>query len=178
MSLNGKKVLITGGGTGVGADLARGFAQTGAEVFISGRTAATLENVATAHDNIFSVVCDVANEESVKAMFDQIGPMDIVIANAGIAESAPLVKTDLESWNRLMAVNLTGVFLTWREGLRNMQGKEWGRLIVIASTAGLKGFGYVAPYSATKHGVIGLTKSVALEVEKRASRRTRFARAT
>lgn len=167
MSLNGKKVLITGGGTGVGAGLARGFAQAGAEVFVSGRTAATLESVAAEHANISSVVCDVADEESVKAMFDQIGPMDVVIANAGIAESAPLVKTDLESWNRLMAVNLTGVFLTWREGLRNMQGKEWGRLIVIASTAGLKGFGYVAPYSATKHGVIGLTKSVALEVAKK-----------
>ena len=167
MSLHGKKVLITGGGTGVGADMAKGFANNGAEVFISGRTAATLEIVASTHANISPVVCDVTNEDSVKAMFDQIGAMDVIVANAGAADSAPLLKTDLESWNHMMAVNLTGVFLTLKEGLSHMKGKDWGRLISVASTAGLKGYAYVAPYAAAKHGVVGLTKSLALEVAKK-----------
>lgn len=167
MSLSGKSVLITGGGTGVGADMALAFANQGARVFISGRTQSSLDKAASQHKNISTVTADVTDESSVKSMFDQIGPMDIVIANAGAAESAPLVKTDLESWNRMIAVNLTGVFLTLKEGLIRMQGKEWGRLISVASTAGLRGYSYVAPYSAAKHGVIGLTKSLALEVAKK-----------
>lgn len=165
--VDGKKVLITGGGTGVGADMALSFAQQGAHVFISGRTQSALDKVAASHKNITAITCDVTDEASVKAMFDQMGDVDIVIANAGVAESAPLIKTDLESWNRMIAVNLTGVFLTLKEGLLRMQGKEWGRLISVASTAGLRGYSYVAPYSAAKHGVIGLTKSLALEVAKK-----------
>ncbi|MGJ8529434.1 SDR family NAD(P)-dependent oxidoreductase [Maritalea sp.] len=167
MSLSDKSVLITGGGTGVGADMALAFAKQGARVFISGRTTNSLEKVASNHHQISAVTADVTDETSVKSMFDQIGAMDIVIANAGAAESAPLVKTDLDSWNRMIAVNLTGVFLTLKEGLINMNGKEWGRLISVASTAGLCGYSYVAPYSAAKHGVIGLTKSLALEVAKK-----------
>ncbi|GLQ16008.1 SDR family NAD(P)-dependent oxidoreductase [Maritalea porphyrae] len=167
MSISGKKVLITGGGTGVGADMALAFAEKGANVFISGRTKASLHKVAAKHKSIQAVVADVTDENSVKALFDQIGPMDIVVANAGAAESAPIVKTDLDSWNRMIAVNLTGVFLTLKEGLVRMQGKDWGRLISVASTAGLKGYAYVAPYTAAKHGVVGLTKSVALEVAKK-----------
>ena len=167
MSIKGKKVLITGGGTGVGADMALAFAERGANVFISGRTKTSLNKIATKHDAIQTVVADVTDESSVKAMFDQIGPMDIVVANAGAAESAPIVKTDLDSWNRMIAVNLTGVFLTLKEGLVRMQGKDWGRLISVASTAGLKGYAYVAPYAAAKHGVVGLTKSMALEVAKK-----------
>ncbi|MCZ4273252.1 SDR family NAD(P)-dependent oxidoreductase [Maritalea porphyrae] len=167
MSLNTKSVLITGGGTGVGADMALAFAEQGATVFISGRTKASLEKVAAQHSAVSTVIADVTSEKSVQAMFDQIGPMDIVIANAGAAESAPIVKTDLDSWNRMISVNLTGVFLTLKEGLIRMKGKDWGRLISVASTAGLKGYAYVAPYSAAKHGVIGLTKSMALEVAKK-----------
>lgn len=167
MSISGKKVLITGGGTGVGADMALAFAEKGANVFISGRTKASLDKVAAKHKSIQAVVTDVTDENSVKALFDQIGPMDIVVANAGAAESAPIVKTDLDSWNRMIAVNLTGVFLTLKEGLVRMQGKDWGRLISVASTAGLKGYAYVAPYAAAKHGVVGLTKSMALEVAKK-----------
>ena len=167
MNLGDKSVLITGGGTGVGADMALAFANQGAKVFISGRTPTTLEKVASGHARISSITADVTDETSVKAMFEQIGPMDIVIANAGAAQSAPLIKTDLDSWNKMIAVNLTGVFLTLREGLINMKGKEWGRLISIASTAGLRGYSYVAPYSAAKHGVVGLTKSLALEVAKK-----------
>jgi len=167
MSLTGKTVLITGGGTGVGADMALAFAQQGAKVTVSGRTLASLEKSASQHDNICAQIADVTSEESVKALFDQIGAMDIVVANAGAAESAPIVKTEIQSWNRMIAVNLTGVFLTLKEGLVRMKGKQWGRLISVASTAGLKGYAYVAPYSAAKHGVIGLTKSMALEVARK-----------
>lgn len=165
MTLIGKKVLITGGGTGVGADLARGFAGAGAEVIVTGRRAAPLEALAAANPAIRAVIGDVTDEDSVKAMFAAAGPCDVVIANAGAAESAPLARTTLDQWNAMIAVNLTGVFLTLREGLQQLEG--WGRLISVASTAGLKGYAYVAPYAAAKHGVIGLTRSLALEVAKK-----------
>ena len=162
--MQGKRVLITGGGSGVGADLARGFAAAGAEVVITGRRLAPLEQVA-ARVGARAVAADVTDEQSVAAMFAAAGPCDIVIANAGAAESAPLARTTLDQWNAMIAVNLTGVFLTLREGLRQMTG--WGRLISVASTAGLKGYAYVAPYAAAKHGVVGLTRSLALEVAKK-----------
>ncbi len=91
---------------------------------------------------------------------------DIVVANAGASESAPFVKTDIEAFRRMVDVNLTGTFLTLREGAKAMRGKDWGRLIAVASTAGLKGYAYVAPYAAAKHGVVGMVKSVALELAK------------
>jgi 3-hydroxybutyrate dehydrogenase len=162
MSLDGKRVLITGGGTGTGADLALGFAGAGAEVIISGRRAEPLEVVAARHADIRTVVADVTDEDSVAAMFAAAGPVDIVIANAGAADSAPLRRTTLAQWDAMIAVNLTGVFLTLRAGLLQMPG--WGRLISIASTAGLKGYVKIAPYAAAKHGVIGLTRALALEV--------------
>lgn len=165
MILSGKRVLITGGGTGLGANMALGFAQSGAEVIISGRRSEPLNMVAAKANNIRIVIADVTNENSVAAMFAAVGPCDIVIANAGVAESAAFGRVTMEHWNAMLAVNLTGVFLTLRDGLNQMQG--WGRLIAIASTASLKGFAYVAPYAAAKHGVIGLIKSLALEVAKR-----------
>lgn len=161
--LAGRGVLITGGGTGAGADLARGFAEAGARVVIAGRRRAPLEAVA-ARTGAAVVTADVTDEDAVAAMFDAAGPVEIVVANAGAAESAPLAKTSLAQWNAMLAVNLTGVFLTLREGLRRMEG--WGRLISVASTAGLKGYAYVAPYAAAKHGVVGLTRSLALEVAR------------
>jgi 3-hydroxybutyrate dehydrogenase len=101
----------------------------------------------------------------VKRMFEEAGLCDVVIANAGQADSAVLAKTSLVQWNAMIAVNLTGVFLTLREGLNQMS--SWGRLISVASTAGLKGYAKVAPYAAAKHGVIGLTRSLALEIARR-----------
>ena len=165
MTLNGKRVLITGGGTGLGANMALGFAQCGVEVVIAGRRPEPMKAVAAKHKNIRSVIADVTIEKSVAAMFAAAGPCDIVIANAGAAESAPLGRVTMEQWNAMIAVNLTGVFLTFRDGLNQMPG--WGRLIAIASTASLKGFAYVAPYAAAKHGVIGLVRSLALEVAKK-----------
>lgn len=162
MSLQGKRVLITGGGSGTGADLARGFAEAGAEVVIAGRRKEALETVSATSRAIRPIVADVTDEASVKVLFAEAGGCDIVIANAGDAKSAPMARTSLADWNALLAVNLTGVFLTFREGLARMTG--WGRLIAIASTAGLKGYPYVAPYVAAKHGTVGLVRALALEV--------------
>ncbi|MEO6300940.1 MAG: SDR family NAD(P)-dependent oxidoreductase, partial [Paracoccaceae bacterium] len=164
MNLSGKRVLITGGGSGAGADLARGFAEAGAQVVISGRRLEALAAVAIT-TGARALQADVTDEGSVKAMFAAAGPCDIVIANAGAADSAPMSRTTLDQWNAMIAVNLTGVFLTLRDGLNQMSG--WGRLISIASSAGLKGYAKIAPYAAAKHGVIGLTRSLALEIARK-----------
>jgi NAD(P)-dependent dehydrogenase (short-subunit alcohol dehydrogenase family) len=164
MMLAGKRVLITGGGTGVGADLARGFAAAGAEVVVAGRRPEPLRAVAE-RTGARAIVADVTDERAVAAMFAEAGPCDVVVANAGAAESAAFGRTTLDHWNAMIAVNLTGVFLTFRAGLAQMEG--WGRLLAVASTAGLKGYAYVAPYAAAKHGVVGLTRSLALEVARR-----------
>ncbi|MGB7269217.1 MAG: SDR family NAD(P)-dependent oxidoreductase [Albidovulum sp.] len=164
MNMTGHRVLITGGGTGVGADLARGFAEAGAKVVIAGRRADRLEAVAKTNPSIRAITADVTDEASIGALFATSGPCDIVIANAGAADSAPMARTSLAQWNAMLAVNLTGVFLTLREGLNQMSG--WGRLISVASTAGLKGYAKIAPYAAAKHGVIGLTRSLALEIAR------------
>lgn len=165
MTLAGKRVLITGGGSGAGENLALGFTGAGAEVVIAGRRLDALLAVAGRVPGIRAVQADVTDEASVKAMFAQAGTCDVVIANAGQADSAVMAKTSLAQWNAMIAVNLTGVFLTLREGLIQMPG--WGRLISVASTAGLKGYAKVAPYAAAKHGVIGLTRSLALEIARK-----------
>lgn len=164
MMLSGKRVLITGGGSGAGADLARGFAEAGAEVVIAGRRLSSLQAVALA-TGARAVQADVTDEASVAAMFAAAGVCDVVIANAGAADSAPMSRTTLDQWNAMIAVNLTGVFLTLRDGLNQMSG--WGRLISVASSAGLKGYAKIAPYAASKHGVIGLTRSLALEIARK-----------
>lgn len=166
MTLDTRCVLITGGGTGVGADLALGFADAGADAVIVGRRREPLEAMAATHARIMAVVGDVTDEADVAAMFAQAGPVDIVIANAGAAESAPVTRTSLDLWQQMLAVNLTGAFLTLREGLRQMEGRDWGRLITIASTAGLKGYAYVSAYTAAKHGAVGLTRAIAQEVAR------------
>jgi NAD(P)-dependent dehydrogenase (short-subunit alcohol dehydrogenase family) len=160
----GKRVLVTGGGSGAGADLALGFAKAGAQVVICGRRADALAKIAARHSAIAALECDVTDEGSVQRLFAQAGALDIVIANAGQADSAPFHKTSLDQWNAMLAVNLTGVFLTFREGLRQMTG--WGRLVAVCSTAGVKGYAKVAPYAAAKHGVMGMVRSLALEVAK------------
>lgn len=161
----GRRVLVTGGGSGIGADMALAFANAGAQVMISGRRANVLQGVAALHQSIRYEVADVSNEQDVERLYEKAGPCDIVIANAGIAASAPIAKISLDDWNQMMAVNLTGVFLTLREGVKQMGG--WGRLISIASIAGLRGYGYVAHYCASKHGVVGLTRALAMELGKR-----------
>ncbi|SFU09824.1 SDR family NAD(P)-dependent oxidoreductase [Sedimentitalea nanhaiensis] len=165
MTLSGRRILITGGGSGVGADLAKGFAGLGAEVIVSGRRPEPLNGIASQADGIRAIPADVTCEDAVADLYAAAGPVDIVIANAGASSSAPFGRTSLADWNAMLAVNLTGVFLTLRAGLNQMTG--WGRLISIASTAGLKGYPYVAPYVAAKHGVVGLTRALALEVARK-----------
>ena len=156
------RVLITGGGSGTGADMARAFAAAGHEVVITGRSRDRLAEVAGG--NIRAVSGDVGNPDSVAAMFAEAGPCQIVIANAGVAEAAPARKITMDHWNRIIATNLTGVLLTFQQGLAQMQ--DGGRLIAIASVGGLRGIPYAAPYSASKHGVLGLVRSFALELAK------------
>lgn len=165
MTVAGRRVLVTGGGSGAGADLALGFAHAGAaEVIICGRRADALAGVAAQHPALRALPCDVTDEGSVQALFAAAGRVDIVIANAGQADSAPFARTSLAQWNAMLAVNLTGVFLTFREGLCQFDG--WGRLIAVSSTAGNRGYAKIAPYAAAKHGVMGIVRSVALEVAR------------
>lgn len=165
MQFSGKRVLVTGGGSGLGTELARRFAAQGASVVIAGRKLSSLRAVEKDAPGIQGIVADVTDEQSVQDLFRKAGRCDIVIANAGSAASRPFLQTGIDDWNQMIGVNLTGVFLTLREGLRQIEG--WGRLIAVSSTAGLKGYPYVAPYVAAKHGVVGLVKAVALEVAKR-----------
>lgn len=164
-TLAGKRAVITGGGSGIGADMALAFAQAGAEVIITGRREAALQAVAEHHHGINFAAVDVTNEAAMVALFEQLGSVDIVIANAGAAESAPFAKTSFEQWQRMLNVNLSGVFLTLREGLKQLN--DGGRLIAVASTAGLKGYAYVGAYCAAKHGVVGLVRSLATETASR-----------
>lgn len=163
--LDGRRALVTGGGTGLGASLARGLSAAGAEVVVCGRRAEPLHAVAHAVERVTPIVADVADEGDVIAMFEAAGPIDIVVANAGAAQSAPLHRTSLDLWDHMIGVNLTGAFLTLREGYRQMRGRPWGRLITVASTAGVRGFAYVTAYTAAKHGAVGLTRAIAAEVE-------------
>lgn len=161
--LKNKTALVTGGGTGVGAAIALALAETGVKTTICGRREAPLKEVSAKHDNLSWAVADITDEAAMAALFADHGPFNIVIANAGAAESAPLERTSLAQWQRMIDVNLTGTFLTLREGQRTIGESGWGRLIAIASTAGLKGYGYVAPYCAAKHGVVGLVRALAAE---------------
>jgi NAD(P)-dependent dehydrogenase (short-subunit alcohol dehydrogenase family) len=168
--LAGKHVLVTGGGTGLGAAIALALAQAGAGVTICGRRPEPLDRTAARHANIHPAKADVTDEAAVAQLYEAAqaarGPFAIVVANAGMAESAPAHKTSLDLWSRTLAVNLTGAFLSVRPALGGMRERGWGRVVFIASTAGLKGYAYVAPYVAAKHGVIGLTRALALETAK------------
>jgi NAD(P)-dependent dehydrogenase (short-subunit alcohol dehydrogenase family) len=165
--LSGKHALVTGGGSGIGAAIALALAGEGARVTIVGRRREALEEVAAKAAGIGVVVADVTNEAAVASAFTEAtkarGDISIVVANAGAAESALFARTTLDQFERMIAVNLTGVFLTLREGVRVMAGSSWGRLVVIASIAGLHGHAYAAGYSAAKHGAVGLTRTLAAE---------------
>jgi len=171
-ALAGRHALITGGGTGIGAATARALAGAGAAVSIAGRRRAPLDEVATEIKNATAIVADVTSETDCAAMAraarEHHGPIDIVIANAGMAESAPVAKLDLAHWQRVIDVNLTGAFLTVKAALADVTRKNAatpGRIVFIASTAGLKGYPYVAAYCAAKHGVVGLARALSLELK-------------
>lgn len=160
-----KRVVITGGGSGIGADMALEFARAGARVTITGRRREALECVAERHAGISTHVADVTDEAAMVALFETLSEIDVVIANAGAADSAPLEKTSMADWRHMLDVNLTGTYLTLREGLKRVSGG--GRLLAVASTAGLKGYAYVASYCAAKHGVVGLVRALAQETARR-----------
>jgi NAD(P)-dependent dehydrogenase (short-subunit alcohol dehydrogenase family) len=169
-SFAGKHALVTGGGSGIGAAIALALAQADATVTICGRRAEVLQNTAAQHTNIHVLTGDVTDESSVAQLYKQAeaahGKFDIVVANAGTSESAPAEKVSHELWTKILTVNLTGAFLSVKPALAGMREKKWGRIIFIASTAGLKGYPYVAPYVAAKHGVVGLSRALALETAK------------
>ncbi|PKP74152.1 MAG: 3-hydroxyacyl-CoA dehydrogenase [Alphaproteobacteria bacterium HGW-Alphaproteobacteria-6] len=156
-----RRVLVTGAGSGIGRAVARAFAGAGEAVTIAGRQIEALRETDGGR-GMTCRVADVTDEAAVAALFD--APFDVVIANAGSGEAGKLGDTSLETWNRTLAVNLTGTFLTFRAAIAGMGAG--GRLIAMASTASLKGGAGLAAYSAAKHGVLGLVRSVALEVAK------------
>ena len=160
-----KTALITGGGRGIGRAIALAFAREGIRIAVAARTAEQINQVAEeiGNDSI-AVVCDVSDPQSVTEMFSAVGDVDILVNNAGIAESATLVNTTDELWHRHLSINLSGTFYCTRAALPSMLKKGWGRVINIASIAGKTGAPYIAAYSASKHGVLGLTRSIALEV--------------
>ena len=157
-----RRVLVTGGGTGIGRAIALAFDDAGDAVTISGRRMDPLQETAGMGRAIQTSIADISREAEVKALFDQ--PFDVVIANAGTGVAGKLRDTSLEDFNAMLSVNLTGVFLTFRAALDGMG--PGGRLIAIASTASLQGGATIAGYAASKHGVLGLVRSVAQEVAK------------
>lgn len=158
-----RRVLVTGGGSGIGRGIARAFAAEGCAVTVTGRRRGPLDETADGYDmNV--IEADVTDEGSVKALFAS-GPFDVVVANAGGGAANLIGDIALDDWSRTIAVNLTGTFLTFREALREMS--EGGRLIAIASTQALKGGARIAAYAAAKHGVLGLVRSIAHEVARK-----------
>ncbi|MER8809630.1 SDR family oxidoreductase [Mesorhizobium australicum] len=169
-TIPGKHALVTGGGSGVGRAIALTLARAGVDVTICGRREAELAKVAGENGRIHGIVADVTHEAAMAALYAQAeaarGPFDIVVANAGMAGSTPAHKTTLADWQRTLDVNLTGAFLTVKPTLAGMAARKAGRIVFIASTAGLKGYAYVAPYVAAKHGVVGLMRALAAETAK------------
>ncbi|WP_299416645.1 SDR family oxidoreductase [uncultured Sulfitobacter sp.] len=165
MTLQEKHALITGGGTGIGLAIAQMLVARGAHVTITGRRQEVLDEVAT--DGMTPLAMDVQNEADViakiAAAVEAHGPIQICVPNAGLATGKAAHKTDMTFWRDMMATNLDGAFLTIRESLKSMQTTDWGRVIAVSSMAGLKGLPGAACYSASKHGMIGLIRSLSEE---------------
>lgn len=174
ISLDGLHAVVTGGGRGIGAAIARRLLQDGVHVTLVGRDAQALHRAAEAMRKqiagatVATRPVDVSDEGAVAAAFAAIageqGRIDLLINNAGQARSAPFARTDSALWRQMLEVNLTGTFLCTRAALPGMLAAGWGRIVNVASTAGLTGYGYVSAYCAAKHGVVGLTRALALEL--------------
>jgi 3-hydroxybutyrate dehydrogenase len=165
-----RHAVITGGGRGIGASIADKLNELGMKITLMGRSEDTLLKKCNELKHAQAVVVDVSKDDSVQQAFQSakktFGPIDILINNAGAAYAAPLQRTDNENWQYMLDVNLSGVFYCCREVVDDMRKRKWGRIINIASIAGLAGAPYISAYCAAKHGVIGLTKSLALELAK------------
>jgi NAD(P)-dependent dehydrogenase (short-subunit alcohol dehydrogenase family) len=172
--LSGRHALVTGASRGIGAAIAAALAADGARVSLVARDAARLADVAVqlgGADRVAPIVADVTHADAVREAFAaarrQFGPVHILVNNAGQAASAKFADTDEALWNRLIGVNLTGTYLCTREAVRDMLQAGFGRIVNIASIAGLRGAAYVSAYVASKHAVIGLTRALALEYATR-----------
>ncbi|WP_129774933.1 SDR family NAD(P)-dependent oxidoreductase [Peristeroidobacter soli] len=172
-SLSGKHALVTGASRGIGVAIAQRLLEEGARVTLLGRKLETVVEAAIklSTQNAHGVAADVGNSDQMRSAMEdagnRFGPIDILVNNAGQALSAPVHKMDDALWQTMLAVNLTGTYYGIRHALPSMLQRNFGRIVNVASTAGLKGYPYVAAYSAAKHGVIGLTRSLALEVAGR-----------
>lgn len=171
-SLAGRGAVVTGAGRGIGKAVAHALVEAGAAVVVAARTRKNIEAVATelnaAGGQAWAVSCDVTDPANVEALARaaerHLGHVDILVNNAGVSHSAPVQKITLEDWNRILTVNATGTFLGTQAFLPGMLERGWGRVVNIASIAGLSGGKYIAAYSASKHAVVGFTRSVAAEV--------------
>lgn len=163
VDLAGKHALVTGGARGIGLAIATALLERGARVSVVSRTAAS------AGSEFFRAQADVSDEAEVQRAFaaarEAHGSIDVLVNNSGIAESAPLVRTSKSLWDRTIATNLTGTFLCTREAAQDMIIARWGRIVNVASVAGLDGAPYISAYCASKHGIVGFTRSIAAEFQ-------------
>ena len=170
--LAGRGAVVTGGGRGIGAAVARALADAGATVVVAARSADEIERVAaelrSRGEVAWAIACDVADEGSVRRLGAEAGrrlaSVDILVNNAGVSSSSPFQRITLAEWSQVLAVSATGTFLCTRELVRGMVERGWGRIVNMASVAGLAGAKYVAHYAAAKHAVVGFTRSIALEL--------------
>jgi NAD(P)-dependent dehydrogenase (short-subunit alcohol dehydrogenase family) len=163
VTLGGRHALVTGGGQGIGAAIAHALTGAGARVTVLGRRAEPLAALVATGDAAAHVAVDVTDAAALESALASLPPVDILVNNAGAAESAPFARTTRELWDRMLAVNLTAVFTATHALLPGMLARGWGRIVTIASTAGLTGYPYVSAYVAAKHGAVGLTRALALE---------------
>ncbi|MBT7545651.1 MAG: SDR family oxidoreductase, partial [Kordiimonadaceae bacterium] len=169
MSLVNNHAVVTGGATGIGLAITRALVDAGAIVTIMGRDKKRLDNIANKSNKIKAIQVDITDVDSVNKAFVKASltaPITILINNAGKAFSAPFHKTSFDEWEKIIAVNLTGIYLTISAVLTEVNQAKHGRIINIASISGLDGAAYTSAYSASKHGVIGLMKSLACELSK------------
>ncbi len=164
MKLQGKKALITGASRGIGRAIALAFAKEGATLALGSRDLASLSALAKAIGDARAVRLDVSDPESIAKAREEVGDVEILVNSAGIAKSVKVLAMDDKHWQEHLDVNLTGAFRVTRAFLPPMVKAKWGRVIQIASTAGKIGFAYTAAYCASKHGLIGFTRALALEV--------------
>ncbi len=163
--LAGKRALVTGGGRGIGAAIARELAGAGAHVIVCGRTTAALDVIAKETGGV-ALVLDLFDRKATDAVLASVGHVDVLVNNAGAAESASLDKTTDELWDRIMELDATAPFRVTRALVPGMIKAGWGRVINIASNAGVSGYGYTAAYCAAKHAMVGMTRSLAIDLAR------------